>query len=142
MLVDASFKAHCIELIIDTPDDDIEMTGFPNEYAQVLLNLITNAKEAILAKSNNGGSITVKLRKLDDSASVTVTDTGGGIDEAILPRLFDPYFSTKETGTGIGLYMSKMIIENSMGGQISVRNVSEGAEFVIVTPIIIENKKT
>ena len=140
MLVNVSFKSHHIDIVIDAPDD-VEMKGFPNEYAQVLLNLMTNAKEAILAKGNNAGCITVKLRKLHDSAQVTVTDDGGGIDEAILARLFEPYFSTKETGTGIGLYMSKMIIENSMDGQITVQNVVGGAEFSIVTPTKI-NKNT
>lgn len=137
-LVDASFKAHCIELIIDAPED-VEMRGFPNEYAQVLLNLMTNAKEAILVSSDEGGKITVALRKLAGTAQVTVTDNGGGIDDEILSRLFEPYFSTKNTGTGIGLYMSKMIIENSMRGQINTRNVTGGAEFEIVTPISSNN---
>ncbi len=140
MFVNVSFKANHIDIIIDVPED-VEMKGFPNEYAQVLLNLITNAKEAILAKGNNAGCITVKLRKLNNLAQVTVTDDGGGIDEAILVRLFEPYFSTKETGTGIGLYMSKMIIENSMDGQISVQNVGGGAEFSIITPTKM-NKNT
>lgn len=132
-LVEASFKAHCIELIVDAPDD-VYMRGFPNEYAQVLLNLMTNAKEAILVKGCNNGKITLTLRQVEKVAQLNVTDNGGGISEEILPRLFEPYFSTKETGTGIGLYMSKMIIENSMNGQISVKNVSNGAEFSIITP--------
>ncbi|MDD5229273.1 MAG: GAF domain-containing sensor histidine kinase, partial [Methylococcales bacterium] len=133
-LVNASLKAHNIDLKIDAPSD-IKIVGFANEYAQVLLNLLTNAKEAILAHDNKGGNIVVQLRKVDDLAQVTVTDNGHGIDEDILPRLFEPYFSTKEGGTGIGLYMSKMIIENSMNGKISVRNVPDGVEFMIVTPI-------
>jgi len=132
-LVEASFKAHCIELIVDAPHD-VYMRGFPNEYAQVLLNLMTNAKEAILVKGCNDGKITLTLRQVEKVAQLNVTDNGGGIREEILPRLFEPYFSTKETGTGIGLYMSKMIIENSMNGQISVKNVSNGAEFSIITP--------
>ncbi len=134
MLVGASFKANKIELVIDAPVS-IEIEGFPNEYTQVLLNLMTNAKESILAKKNNSGYIHVQLRKLNNFAKVIITDNGIGINEQILPRLFDPYFSTKETGTGIGLYMSKMIIENNMNGQINVQNVKEGAEFVILTPI-------
>jgi signal transduction histidine kinase len=133
-LVCASLKAHTIELEIDAPTD-IHITGFANEYAQVLLNLLTNAKEAILAQSDDGGTIVVQLREVDGLAQVTVINNGGTIDEQILPRLFEPYFSTKEGGTGIGLYMSKMIIENSMNGQISVRNIPNGVEFKIVTPI-------
>jgi signal transduction histidine kinase len=136
-LVYASLKAHKIELDIDAPTD-INITGFANEYAQVLLNLITNAKEAILARGDEGGTIVVQLREIDNSAQVIVIDNGGGIDEDIISRLFEPYFSTKEGGTGIGLYMSKMIIENSMKGQISVRNIPDGVEFRIVTPIHFE----
>jgi predicted ATPase/signal transduction histidine kinase/tRNA A-37 threonylcarbamoyl transferase component Bud32 len=138
-LVDASFKAHCIDLIIDAPKD-LHLTGFPNEYSQVLLNLLTNAKEAILAHCDNGGQILVQLSCENDCAQVKVTDTGGGIDEKILSRLFEPYFSTKETGTGIGLYMSKMIIENSMNGQISFRNLPQGAEFTITMPLNMKNE--
>ena len=130
----ASFESHNIALIIDAPDDDIEMIGFPNEYSQVLLNLITNAKEAILTNGQNGGHITVRLNRVDNFTQIVVSDNGGGIDEKILDRLFEPYFSTKESGSGIGLYMSKMIIENSMNGKISVRNIPHGAEFTISTP--------
>jgi signal transduction histidine kinase len=133
ILIDASFKAHCINLLIDAPID-LQLMGFPNEYSQVLLNLMTNAKEAILAHNTQGGLIRIQLRKVDDCAVVTVSDNGGGVDAQILPRLFEPYFSTKEGGTGIGLYMSKMIIENSMKGQISLRNLPEGTEFTITTP--------
>ena len=132
-LVDASFKTHNIEFIVDAPDD-INVIGFPNEYSQVLLNLITNAKEAILAHGQNSGYITVRLHSDDDFTHTIVTDNGGGIQEDVLQRLFEPYFSTKEGGSGIGLYMSKMIIENSMNGKISVRNVPQGAEFTISTP--------
>ena len=134
-LVDASFKTHNIEFIVDAPDD-IKAMGFPNEYSQVLLNLITNAKEAILTKgqNGNGGYITVRLHSDHDFTHTIVTDSGGGIRDDVLDRLFEPYFSTKEGGSGIGLYMSKMIIENSMNGKISVRNVPQGAEFTISMP--------
>ncbi len=134
-LVAAGFESHNIALIIDAPDD-IEMIGFPNEYSQVLLNLITNAKEAILEHNGNSknGQITVRLHHVDNFTQTIVSDNGGGINENILARLFEPYFSTKEGGSGIGLYMSKMIIENSMDGKISVRNLPQGAEFTIFTP--------
>jgi signal transduction histidine kinase len=138
-LVQASLKAHNIELIIDAPTD-MQTAGFANEYAQALLNLVTNAKEAILVQGDKGGRISIRLRKVDGLAQVTVTNNGGIIDEKILPRLFEPYFSTKETGTGIGLYMSKMIIENSMSGKISVQNLTDGVEFRIVTPIHVQPK--
>jgi predicted ATPase/signal transduction histidine kinase len=137
-LVETSFAADNVDIIIDAPDD-IEINGFPNEYAQVLLNLVTNAKEAILEHGNkSSGTITISLKRHENIAKVTISDNGGGIPENIMSRLFEPYFSTKESGTGIGLYMSKMIIENSMNGQINTRNILGGAEFNILTPIIIK----
>lgn len=132
-LVEASLKAHNVELTVDTPED-VVMEGFPNEYAQVLLNLITNAKEAILSRDIRHGRIHVSLRRAEGQIRVGVADNGGGVPPEVLERLFEPYFSTKEGGTGIGLYMSKMIIERSMGGRIEVRNVNGGTEFALVTP--------
>jgi K+-sensing histidine kinase KdpD len=66
---------------------------------------------------------------------ITVCDQGIGIPPAQLPRIFDPYFTTKESGTGIGLYMSRLIIEDHMKGQLSARNGPEGAEFTISCPV-------
>ncbi|MDD5462244.1 MAG: AAA family ATPase [Methylococcales bacterium] len=133
-LVDASFKVQGIRIMLDV-QKDIEQHGFPNEYSQVLLNLLTNAKDAISARGISDGLIMIRLTQEDGLVRLAITDNGGGIDEEIMPRLFEPYFSTKEGGTGIGLYMSKMIIENSMGGHIEVRNHQDGGEFSIVTPI-------
>jgi signal transduction histidine kinase len=65
---------------------------------------------------------------------LTVSDNGGGIPDDILPKVFDPYFTTKEKGSGIGLYMSKMIIEGHMGGHLSAHNSGGGAEFVVTIP--------
>jgi signal transduction histidine kinase/serine/threonine protein kinase len=139
-LVDASFKVQGIKIMLDA-QQDIELHGFPNEYSQVLLNLLTNAKDAISEHGVRNGLIVIRLTREDNLVRLTLTDNGGGIDEELMPRLFEPYFSTKESGTGIGLYMSKMIIENSMGGHIEVRNHQNGAEFSIVTPFDRKNDK-
>ena len=101
----------------------------------MLLNLFSNAREAILAGPAGHGQIVVQLDRVGDQARLTVADNGGGIAESALPRLFEPYFSTKPGGTGIGLYMSKRIIEHSMSGWLSARNVATGAELTVLTPL-------
>ena len=116
-----------------------KVQGYPNEFKQVALNLITNSKDAITArretkqlKSADAGTICIKTESSEEHVKIIFTDNGGGIPKEALPRMFEPYFSTKETGTGIGLYMCKTIIENKMKGKISVRNIREGAEFTIL----------
>jgi signal transduction histidine kinase len=116
-------------------EQDARIVGFANEFSQVLLNLLSNAKDAILARHKQDGVVTIRLSSDGSNATVTVTDNGGGIPVAVMEKIFEPYFSTKEMGTGIGLYMSKMIVENSMRGSISVRNVGSGAEFTLTCPM-------
>jgi signal transduction histidine kinase len=77
----------------------------------------------------------VRVDRGGDRARVRVADTGGGIAEEVLERLFGPYFSTKPAGTGIGLYMCKQIVEHGMGGRVSVRTLETGAEFTLLTPL-------
>ena len=110
-------------------------TGFPSQYAQAVLNLLVNAKEAILESETADGTNPRHAQKGRDNAVLTVEDNGGGIAQDILPRLFDPYFTTKEQGTGIGLYMAKMIIERNMEGIISADNIENGARFTLSIPL-------
>jgi PAS domain S-box-containing protein len=133
-LVEAACRSNNIAITIETEDDCI-LRGFPNEYSQVLLNLLGNAREAIVGTGAGGGRITVTVRKRDGMGVVTVRDNGGGIPETLLEKIFDPYFSTKSMGTGIGLYMSKMIIERNMGGTLTARTIDDGSEFSVVTPL-------
>jgi PAS domain S-box-containing protein len=134
-LVEASLLNSNISIHIDALHD-VQLFGFPNEYSQVLLNLISNAKEAILAnKQPVPGRVEMVLTEQDGQGCVAVSDNGGGVPEEILDRIFEPYFSTKEKGSGIGLYMSKMIIERNMNGSITARNIEGGAEFRICVPV-------
>lgn len=134
-LVESSFQHSQISIHIDAPTD-LKLMGFPNEYSQVLLNLLSNAKEAILARTQLfSGRVDIALTQQDGNGCVSVRDNGGGIPVDILDRIFDPYFSTKEKGSGIGLYMSKMIIERNMHGGITARNIEGGAEFIITAPL-------
>jgi len=138
-LVEASFKVHNIEITLDIPED-VEIYGILNEYAQVVLNLLTNAKDAIVMNSGKR-VIAVSLKVIKEKVYLTVQDTGGGIDEDVLGHIFEPYFSSKEGGMGIGLYMSKMIVESSLQGYIEVCNESDGAKFSIVAPVLANNNE-
>ncbi len=126
-LQEAQFKSHDIRVSIQ--GDDRTLFSFKSEFQQVMLNLINNAKDALLEHKSEEKSILIEL--LNDE--IAVEDTGGGIPLEIMERIFEPYFTTKEQGkgTGIGLYMSKLIIEKNMGGVLSVANTNEGARFSI-----------
>ena len=133
-ILSASFKNNSIRVNL-LADDEITAWGFSNEYSQVLLNILNNAKEAIAASKARNGEICIRIGRDGKFATVTVSDNGGGMAGDVLPKIFDPYFTTKEKGTGIGLYMSKMIIENNMDGSITARNIKGGAEFTVVCPL-------
>ncbi|MBF0274064.1 MAG: PocR ligand-binding domain-containing protein [Nitrospinae bacterium] len=135
-LTKAQLGVHFIELFyVNKVNFDKSIIGYPNELKQVLLNLISNAKDAIIAKGSNFKGVINVTNFIEDSKHiVTIEDNGGGIDENILDRIFEPFFTTKlnQEGTGIGLYMSKMIIEEHMYGKLNVANSTNGAMFTIV----------
>jgi signal transduction histidine kinase len=134
-LVASSFQNSNISIHIDAPGD-LKLLGFPNEYSQVLLNLLSNAKNAIQYRSQPfSGRVDIFVTEQNGMGCVSVRDNGVGIPAEIMDRIFDPYFSTKEKGSGIGLYMSKMIIERSMNGSITARNINGGAEFIVASPL-------
>ncbi|MBI5889813.1 MAG: HAMP domain-containing histidine kinase [Nitrosomonadales bacterium] len=135
-IVEAALKSNRIEIALDAPPG-LTATGFPSQYGQAVLNLLVNAKEAIQEHRKSGGSIRVALKNEAGHAVLSVEDNGGGIPEDILPRLFDPYFTTKDQGSGIGLYMAKMIIERNMDGMIAAANIENGARFVLSIPMEI-----
>lgn len=130
-LVEDYFKSQGISIVIDSTGAP-EITGYANEYGQVLLNLLNNARDAFLERGVNDRRITVRSW-VENGAVVTVTDNAGGIEDEIMHKVFDAYFTTKPLGkgTGVGLFMSKAIIEHNMGGRLSARNVEGGAEFKI-----------
>lgn len=116
-----------------TAGHDAVVNGYPSEYAQVLLNILGNAKDALVTRQVTDPEIRIEIGKEGDLSVVTITDNAGGIAEDILDKIFDPYFTTKgpDRGTGVGLYMSKIIIEKNMGGSLTARNVAGGAQFRI-----------
>ncbi|MBF0456384.1 MAG: response regulator [Nitrospirae bacterium] len=117
---------------------EITIFGYPEEYKQVVLNLITNARDAIREKRRRDffsqgyrGEILITLADLKNSVIVSVKDNGTGIPAGVIDRIFEPYFTTKEDGIGIGLYMSKIIVENHMGGKLYVDSSENGVRFTV-----------
>lgn len=110
---------------------EIEIDSNPSEYTQVLLNILNNAVDALQVTSPDHAIIRITIDAVEGCSAVTISDTGGGIPDEILPRIFDPYFTTKPigTGTGIGLYMAKVIVEKNLGGRLMASNTAEGASF-------------
>jgi PAS domain S-box-containing protein len=132
-LLDGTLKKEQIETRVVTTSDPV-VNGHPNEFSQVVLNIISNAKDAIVIRAVPNPTITIEVGTEEGKCVVTIADNAGGIPEDIIDKIFDPYFTTKgqDLGTGVGLYMSKTIVEKNMGGILTVRNVAGGAEFRIV----------
>jgi signal transduction histidine kinase len=132
ILVGDSFKLKNIKTDTEAQDDLI-VTGYQNEYCQVLLNILNNARDVISERKIVAPRITIKLFREGYRNIATISDNAGGIPDVIIDKIFEQYFTTKDAdkGTGIGLYMSKAIIEKRMNGKISVRNTDQGAEFRI-----------
>jgi len=106
--------------------DDLEVFGFKNELIHVLLNLIGNSKDILASKTDNIHKIIhIIAKQNEERIFINVIDNGGGIKSDIIPKVFDPYFTTKHksVGTGIGLYMSKQMVEKHMHGKITCKNI-------------------
>ena len=116
----------------------VRIMGCCNEFKQAIFNLLKNAHDAILERREKGelggqGRVVVAITGSAEYVTITVSDNGGGIPAEIVDRIFDPYFSTKDQGkgSGVGLYMSKLIIENSMKGCLYAQNLQDGAMFTV-----------
>lgn len=135
-LVGTRFSSSNTECIIDVKSNAMVM-GTENGFKQVVINLLNNAQEAILSEKPEHGLINVSIEKDKEMVVVTVADNGGGVPDKIINQIFEPYFTTKHQtqGTGLGLYMSKKIIEHHMVGKLEVKNSSEGAVFKISLPL-------
>lgn len=137
-LVQTSFGAAGIKIRLELEPDCL-IAGHANEFSQVLLNLFNNARDVLVERGTNLPEIAVLARRREGQVMVLVEDNAGGIAEDIIEKIFDPYFTTKHKsqGVGLGLYMSKMIIEGKMGGMIEAGNSSQGARFQLVFPVAV-----
>jgi PAS domain S-box-containing protein len=131
-LIEISLKDPHISIALHT-EGDPTANGYPNEYAQVLLNILSNARDALAERKVDDARITIQSFAEGGTTVVTITDNAGGIPEKVKEKMFAPYLTTKgsDKGTGVGLFMSKTIIEKNMGGRLMVRNTGKGAEFRI-----------
>ena len=133
--VKEGLNRHYIDIYI-ADYNDCEILGHKNELVQVLLNLVNNSKDAIVSTLKENGKIWLSVEKGED-IKIKLQDNGGGIDDDIIDKVFEPYFTTKfkEEGTGIGMYMSKMIVEQSMNGTLYIENKDDGVLVTITLPL-------
>ncbi|MFA9239178.1 MAG: ATP-binding protein [Candidatus Paceibacteria bacterium] len=131
-ILESSLKYHGIEVIFHITED-ATINGYKNEYSQVILNILSNAKDVLLERKVQNPKIDIEIKNGNNYALVKIKDNAGGVDVAILDKIFEPYFTTRHQtqGTGIGLYMSKNIIERNMNGYINVTNTEDGALFTV-----------
>ena len=132
-IIKASIEQKNIKIDIDLNASSIFET-YSNEVMQVILSLLQNAQDIILENNTQKGLITVLTYEKDDEIVLSILDNGGGIEETIFDKIFEPYFSTKQNknGTGLGLYMAKTIIEDNCGGKLHVINEPPKVTFQIV----------
>ena len=131
-LINAALYNQQIKLVLNL-QENITILGYKNEFSQVILNLINNAKDVLIEKKIEDAEIRIDSIVENTTIKLKISDNGGGIPQNVIEHIFEPYFTTKEEGkgTGIGLYMSKMIIEENMQGKLYVNNSDRGAVFTI-----------
>ncbi len=143
-IIQGSFEANTISLTYNPSDNQqiLKIYGPSGEFSQVVLNILSNARDALKEHIVQNAHVIISLTHQDEFISLQIADNAGGIPQAVLPKIFDPYFSTKSKaqGTGIGLYMSKTIIEKHFNGKLEAKNEGEGAVFTITIPITEENQ--
>ncbi len=115
----------------------IMVTGYPNEFSQVVINIVNNAREALIESQTREPFIEISSQITDHKVHLFFRNNGDTIPDNIMERIFEPYFTTKDhsKGTGIGLYLARTIIRQNMNGELKVKNTEEGVEFEIVLPL-------
>ena len=133
-IISSSLKVNDIKLDIIIQKNTV-MTGYKNEYSQVLINIINNAKETLVQRKIVNPKIKITIKENKSNIITKIEDNAGGIKITPIEKVFDPFFTyEKVNGSGIGLFMSKLIIENNMSGKLLVSNHDQGALFTIIIP--------
>lgn len=137
-IIDSTIKTNNIKLIKEIDYlKSINISMILGELSQVIINIINNAKDILLEREIKNPWIKLVLKEQDNKAIITIEDNAGGIPEEVLPKIFEPYFTTKHKshGTGLGLHMSYKIISQSFNGRLYARNTENGAKFFIELPL-------
>ena len=129
-------KNHDISFTIDLQQES-ELFTYKKELEHIIMNIIANARDAFENTQNEEKLIHLQTFVKNNLFVIKIADNAGGIEDALIDRIFEPYFTTKETnkGTGLGLYMSKKILQEHLNGDIFVQNTKDGAEFSIILDI-------
>jgi len=141
-IVENSYSSNSIHFdVIESGEASGEVIGYDRELQQVLINILNNARDIIVEKEIKDPQVKATIINNLETTTIIIHDNAGGIPENILPKIFDPYFTTKHEslGTGIGLYMSKRIITNHFKGTFEVENEGDGAKFTITIPKDVNN---
>ncbi len=140
-IIESTLKNNNIEVIKKFPLDDIEMFSVANKLSQSILNILKNGQDALIkTDKTNTKQIIFSVIEQKDNIIITIEDNANGIDLDILPKIFDPYFTTKHQskGTGLGLYSARENIQQYLNGKIEAENTIKGAKFILEIPKIIE----
>lgn len=134
-IVKKAFEVNKISLHVES-NSQRTITTYSHEVMQVILNMLKNSEDIFKEKKQTDGNVTIRIYSENDNEKIEIQDNAGGIPEEIFDKIFEPYFSTKQekNGSGLGLYMSKTIIEEHCLGKIDVQNTKDGALFCITLP--------
>lgn len=138
-IIGASLKRHKINLDIIIKSNPL-IYGYKNEYSQVLINILTNASDMLVQREIINPKIVIKIEEKNNQLLLSVQDNAQGVKCRPLNKVFEPYYTKgKKNGSGLGLFMSHLIVANNLKGELKVRNYEDGAIFLISIPI--KNKK-
>lgn len=140
-LIDDSLKQKKITLTNNINNtEDLYVNIIPGEFIQVIINILKNAQDALLANNIQNPWIKIDIKRDSNLATITIEDNAKGVDKKIIEHIFEPYFTTKEKsqGTGLGLHIAYKIITESANGELSVTNTQDGAKFIIKIPCSLE----
>ncbi|MCD6190640.1 MAG: PAS domain S-box protein, partial [Sulfurimonas sp.] len=140
-VIGKSLDNNQIEFVLEL-DEKKKIITYTRELMQVFINIIKNAKEALIENKIQDKKITVYTSQEREKFKFRICDNAGGINAEIIEKIFNPYFTTKgeKNGTGLGLYMSKTIVEKHLQGSLTVKNDDEGACFEIIIPHVIKEE--